>query len=132
MESVAQDLDVFSAESHARARAATERGAFTGQLVTVAEAPGFVADEGIRPETTVETLAGLKPAFVEDGVIHAGNASQISDGAAALLVMTGARADELGLTPLVRYRAGAVVGDDPVIMLTAPIPATRWCSSAPA
>lgn len=117
-------LDEFAAESHARAAAATARGAFAGQLAPVPESPELVADEGIRPDTTAEVLAGLKPAFLEDGVIHAGNASQISDGAAALLVMSGSRAAELGLRPLVRYRAGAVVGHDPVIMLTAPLPAT--------
>ncbi|MGZ4482219.1 MAG: thiolase family protein, partial [Gaiellales bacterium] len=70
-------------------------------------------------------LSGLKPAFTEDGVIHAGNSSQISDGAAALLVTTAAMAVELGLTPLVRYLAGAVTGADPVLMLTGPIPATE-------
>ena len=82
-------------------------------------------DEGIRRGTTAEKLAGLKPAFTEDGVIHAGNSSQISDGAAALLVMTAENAVQLGLTPLVRYRAGAVTGADPVLMLTGPIPATE-------
>src|SRR5262249_37913283 len=79
---------------------------------------------GVRRGTSVETLAGLKPSFAEDGCIHAGNSSQISDGAAALIVTTEARAKELGLAPIVRYRAGAVVGDDPKLMLTGPIPAT--------
>jgi acetyl-CoA acyltransferase len=83
------------------------------------------ADEGIRRGTTAEKLAGLKPAFREDGVIHAGNSSQISDGAAALLVMSEDEAARRGLTPLVRYRAGAVTGADPVLMLTGPIPATE-------
>lgn len=78
----------------------------------------------MRRGTTPETLARLKPSFQEDGVIHAGNASQISDGAAALLVTTPERAAALGLMPLVRYRAGAVTGSDPVLMLTGPIPAT--------
>jgi acetyl-CoA acyltransferase len=73
----------------------------------------------------VETLANLKPSFQEDGVIHAGNSSQISDGAAALLVTTPERARELGLTPLVRYHSGVAVGADPVLMLTGPIPATQ-------
>jgi acetyl-CoA acyltransferase len=73
----------------------------------------------------VRTLAKLKPSFEADGVLHAGNASQISDGAAALLVTTAEKARELGLAPLVRYRAGAVVGSDPVLMLTGPIPATE-------
>ena len=79
----------------------------------------------MRRGTTVEKLGALKPAFVEDGVIHAGNSSQISDGAAALLVTTSEMAVELGLTPIVRYRAGAVTGADPVLMLTGPIPATE-------
>ena len=83
------------------------------------------ADEGIRLCTTVEKLAGLKPAFREDGMIHAGNSSQISDGAAALLVMTAEKARALGMAPLVRYTAGAVIGADPVLMLTGPIPATE-------
>jgi acetyl-CoA acyltransferase len=82
-------------------------------------------DEGIRRGTSVEKLGSLKPAFVDDGVIHAGNSSQISDGAAALLVTTSEMAVELGLTPIVRYRAGAVTGADPVLMLTGPIPATE-------
>lgn len=73
----------------------------------------------------METLAKLKPAFADDGVIHAGNSSQISDGAAALLVTTPERARQLGLTPIVRYCAGAVTGSDPVLMLTGPIPATE-------
>ena len=73
----------------------------------------------------MEKLAALKPAFVDDGVIHAGNSSQISDGAAALLVTTADKGYELGLTPIVRYRAGAVTGADPVLMLTGPIPATE-------
>src|ERR1700754_4835434 len=83
------DLDEFSARSHELAAAAQDRGAFTDQIVPVATEGGVVsADEGIRRGTTVEKLAGLKPAFTEDGVIHAGNSSQISDGAAALLVTT--------------------------------------------
>ncbi|WP_029432313.1 thiolase family protein [Blastococcus sp. URHD0036] len=118
-------LDEFSAESHARAAAAQDAGAFDAQILPVATGDTTVtADEGIRRGTTVDGLAGLKPAFAEDGVIHAGNSSQISDGAAALLVTTPERARELGLTPLVRYRAGAVTGSDPVLMLTGPIPAT--------
>jgi acetyl-CoA acyltransferase len=83
------------------------------------------ADEGIRRGTSPETLARLKPSFREHGVIHAGNSSQISDGAAALLVTTPQRAAALGLTPVVRYHAGAVAGADPVLMLTGPIPATE-------
>ncbi len=118
--------DEFSALSHARAAAAQDAGAFVDQIVPVETENGVVsADEGIRRGTSVETLAGLKTVFAEDGVIHAGNSSQISDGAAALLVMTPEKAAELGLTPLVRYRAGTVVGSDPVLMLTGPIPATE-------
>jgi acetyl-CoA acyltransferase len=126
-------LDEYSVQSHERAAAAQDRGAFTHQIVPVfvdegadaAEGTVVVADEGVRRGTTVEKLGTLKPAFVDDGVIHAGNSSQISDGAAALLVTTSAMALELGLTPLVRYRAGAVTGADPVLMLTGPIPATE-------
>ncbi|MGK8507459.1 thiolase family protein [Nocardia asiatica] len=119
-------LDEYSARSHERAAAAQDAGAFTGQIVPVITEAGVVsADEGIRRGTTAEKLAGLKPAFQDDGVIHAGNASQISDGAAALLVTTPRKARELGLTPLARYRAGAVAGSDPVLMLTGPIPATE-------
>lgn len=120
-------LDEYSAQSHERAAAAQDRGAFTDQIVPVFTDGGVVvtADEGIRRGTSVEKLGTLKPAFVEDGVIHAGNSSQISDGAAALLVTTSQMAVELGLTPIVRYRAGAVTGADPVLMLTGPIPATE-------
>ncbi|HKS98600.1 MAG TPA: thiolase family protein [Rugosimonospora sp.] len=114
-------LDEYAARSHERAAAAQDGGAFDAQIVPVGEAG---RDEGIRRGTTVDTLAGLKPAFLDGGVIHAGNSSQISDGAAALLVMTGAKARELGLTPIVHYRAGTVAGTDPVLMLTGPIPAT--------
>jgi acetyl-CoA acyltransferase len=121
------DLDVYSSRSHARAAAAIDSGAFADQLVPVVLADGrvFEADEGLRRGTTPETLAKLKPSFREDGVIHAGNASQISDGAAALLVTTPEKARELGLTPIARYTAGAVSGADPVMMLTGPIPATE-------
>lgn len=120
-------LDEYSARSHSLAAAAQDRGAFTTQIVPVFTEDGGVVheDEGIRRGTTADKLAGLKPAFQEDGVIHAGNSSQISDGAAALLVMTAENAVQLGLTPLVRYVAGAVTGADPVLMLTGPIPATQ-------
>ncbi|MGW0324031.1 thiolase family protein [Nocardia sp. NPDC003183] len=119
-------LDEFATLSHELAAAAQDRGAFDAQLVPVETEAGTVtADEGVRRGTTPQTLAKLKPAFQADGVIHAGNSSQISDGAAAVLVTTPERARELGLTPLVRYRAGAVTGADPVLMLTGPIPATE-------
>jgi acetyl-CoA acyltransferase len=120
-------LDEFSAQSHERAAAAQDSGAFTDQMIPVItdEEAVVAADEGVRRGSTVEKLGTLKPAFAEDGVIHAGNSSQISDGAAALLVTTSEMAVELGLTPIVRYRAGAVTGADPVLMLTGPIPATE-------
>lgn len=120
-------LDEYSVQSHERAAAAQDSGAFTGQIVPVfpGEAAVVVEDEGVRRGTSVEKLSGLKPAFTEDGVIHAGNSSQISDGAAALLVTTAEMALGLGVTPIVRYRAGAVTGADPVLMLTGPIPATE-------
>ncbi|MFL0274522.1 thiolase family protein [Mycobacterium sp. SMC-19] len=118
-------VDEYSARSHELAAAAQDAGAFRDQIVPVATDGGVVdADEGIRRGTTAEKLAGLKPAFREDGLIHAGNSSQISDGAAALLVMSEDEAARRGLTPLVRYTAGAVTGADPVLMLTGPIPAT--------
>jgi acetyl-CoA acyltransferase len=123
-------LDDYSAQSHERAAAAQDSNAFIEQIVPVfpdsgTEGTVVHVDEGVRRGTSAEKLAALKPAFVEDGVIHAGNSSQISDGAAALLVTTSELALELGLTPIVRYRAGAVTGADPVLMLTGPIPATE-------
>jgi len=132
-------LDAFAALSHERAALAQDSGAFDDEIVPVTvngndgndgndgneDGTDFARDEGIRRGTSVQSLAKLKPAFTEDGVIHAGNSSQISDGAAALLVTTPAKARELGLDPIVRYRAGAVVGSDPVLMLTGPIPATE-------
>jgi acetyl-CoA acyltransferase len=85
---------------------------------------GLETDEGVRRETSLEKLGSLKPAFKEDGVIHAGNSSQISDGSGALLITTSEKARDLGLKPLVRLHTFALAADDPVIMLTAPIPAT--------
>ncbi|GAB3429279.1 thiolase family protein [Actinophytocola sediminis] len=120
-----EQLDEFASVSHERAAAAIDTGAFATQLVPVALADAKLeADEGLRRGTSVATLAGLRPSFQEGGRIHAGNSSQIADGAAALLVTTPERAAKLGRTPLARFHAGAVVGDDPVKMLTAPIPAT--------
>jgi acetyl-CoA acyltransferase len=120
------DLDTFAVRSHVLAAAAIDDRAFAAQLVPVPAGDHEVTvDEGVRRESTVDRLAQLKPPFREDGVIHAGNASQISDGAAALLVMSPERARSLGLTPIVRYHSGAVVGDDPVLMLTGPIAATE-------
>jgi acetyl-CoA acyltransferase len=119
-------LDEFSLRSHEKAAKAQADGAFDGEITPVRTADGVVAtDEGIRPGGTLEKLATLKTPFKTDGVISAGNASQISDGAAALLVTTSDKAGELGLRPLVRIHTTVVAGDDPVIMLSAPIPATR-------
>jgi acetyl-CoA acetyltransferase family protein len=120
------DVDTFAARSHERAAAAQDAGIFDDQIVAVPNADGTVSkDEGIRRGTTVEKLAGLKTVFKEDGVIHAGNASQISDGAAALLVMSEEAAEKYGLTPIARIHTATVVGADPVMMLAAPIPATE-------
>jgi acetyl-CoA acyltransferase len=120
------ELDAFAVRSHALAAAAIDSGAFDAQLVPVPAGDHPVtADEGVRQGSTVERLAQLKPAFREDGSIHAGNSSQISDGAAGLLVTSPERARSLGLTPIARYHTAAVVGADPVLMLTGPIAATE-------
>jgi acetyl-CoA acyltransferase len=118
-----QQLDEFSLASHEKAAAAIDSGAFAGQYAVV-PGTGLEVDEGVRRDTSLEKLGSLKPAFKEDGVIHAGNSSQISDGSGALLITTTEKARELGLKPLVRLHTFALAGDDPVIMLTAPIPAT--------
>ncbi|SEG88660.1 acetyl-CoA acyltransferase [Thermomonospora echinospora] len=119
-------LDEFSLASHAKAAAAIDEGRFTGQIAPYTLPDGTVVDtdEGVRRGGTLETLAKLKPAFKEDGVIHAGNSSQISDGAAGLLMTTSEKAAELGLTPIARIHTAVLAAADPVIMLTAPIPAT--------
>lgn len=118
-------LDELAVASHARAAAATDSGAFADEIIAVPteEGPASV-DQGIRRGTTVETLAGLPTPFQADGVVTAGNASQISDGSAGVLVMSAERARELGLTPMARIHTVALAGVDPVIMLTGPIPAT--------
>ena len=119
-------LDEFSLASHEKAAKAQADGAFDEQIVPVSTADGLVtADEGIRAGGTLEKLAALKTPFQADGVISAGNASQISDGSAALLVTTSEKARELGLRPLARIHTTVMAADDPVIMLTAPIPATH-------
>ncbi|MEU9346658.1 thiolase family protein [Streptomyces sp. NPDC048278] len=119
-------LDEFASESHAKAAAAIDAGVFDDHLVPIdVEGTKFGTDEGLRRGTSPGTLARLKPSFKEDGVIHAGNSSQISDGAAALLVTTPERARDLGLTPIARYHSGAVSGADPITMLLGPVPATE-------
>ena len=120
-------LDEFSLASHEKAAAAQDAGRFAAQIVPVTLPEGTVidTDEGVRRGGTMQTLAKLKPAFKPDGVIHAGNSSQISDGAAALLITSSEKAAELGLKPIARIHTAVLAGDDPVIMLTAPIPATR-------
>jgi len=118
-------LDSIAYDSHMRAMKATEEGRFEAEIVPVESGGGMATkDEGIRPSTTMEALAGLKPVFKADGRITAGNSSQISDGAAAVLIMSEAKAEELGMEPMVRFHEFAVAAADPVIMLTAPIPAT--------
>jgi len=119
-------LDEYSLASHEKAAAAQDDGRFDEQIVPVTTPEGtqISKDEGIRRGGTLESMAGLKPAFRPDGVITAGNSSQISDGSAALLITTSTRAAELGLTPLARIHTAVLAAADPVIMLTAPIPAT--------
>ncbi|NNG18484.1 acetyl-CoA C-acyltransferase [Naumannella sp. ID2617S] len=124
-----QAQDEFAAASHARLAAAIDGGRLAGQLVEVPLTDGgsLGVDEGLRRGTSVESLAELKPVFKapeDGGTVHAGNASQISDGSAALLLMTSAKARELGCTPIARFHTGVLAGDDPVMMLSAPIPAT--------
>lgn len=120
------ELDEFAVRSHELAAAATDAGAFESQIIPVETENGTVSvDEGIRRGGSVEKLAKLQTVFKEDGVIHAGNASQISDGSAATLVMSSQRAKELRLTPLVRVHTAVLAGADPIMMLTAPIPATE-------
>ena len=118
-------LDEFAVSSHEKAAAAQDSGFFAGHIVPVQTPDGVMdTDEGIRRGSTVEALAGLKTPFKEDGVISAGNASQISDGSAAILVMSEEAAAKHGCTPIARVHTATLAGDDPVIMLTAPIPAT--------
>ena len=120
-------LDEFSLGSHEKAAAAQDSGSFEAEIAGIKDQDGnlVLKDEGIRRGGTIEKMATLKPAFKDDGVIHAGNASQISDGAAALLLMTTEKAKSLSLKPLARVHTATVAAADPVIMLTAPIPATQ-------
>jgi acetyl-CoA acetyltransferase family protein len=126
-----EEQDAFALRSHQRAAAAQDAGRFDQQLVPV-EVPGpdgtsawVRADEGVRRDTSMEKLAALKPAFRPDGQVTAGNASQISDGAAALLLAGRDTAERLGLRPLARFVSFALAGVDPVMMLTGVIPATE-------
>jgi acetyl-CoA acyltransferase len=128
-----EEQDAFALRSHHRAAAAQDAGRFDPQLVPVEvpDAAGGVgsiwvrADEGVRRDTSMEKLAALKPAFRPDGQVTAGNSSQISDGAAALLLASRATAERLGLRPLARFAGFALAGVDPVLMLTGVIPATE-------
>jgi acetyl-CoA acyltransferase len=133
-----EDLDAYGARSQEFAQRATAEGRFEREIVPVRERKldretGNIiesdelvtADEGIRPGTTAETLANLKPAFKPDGKVTAGNSSQITDGASAALIMSEEKAAELGLTPRARFHSFALAGVDPVTMLTGPIPATE-------
>jgi acetyl-CoA acyltransferase len=124
-----EDLDAFSVESHKRAARATDEGRFQNEIVPITvDVDGtketFDRDEGIRPDSSLESLAKLKPAFKEDGKVTAGNSSQITDGAAAMLIMSEDKANELGLRPRARFHTFALAGVDPITMLTGPIPAT--------
>lgn len=124
------ELDEFSLESHRRAARATAEGRFSSQIVPIPvkneddTTSIFEQDEGIRTDTSLEKLASLKPAFKPDGLITAGNSSQISDGAAAVLIMERETAERLGLKPRARFVSFSLAGDNPILMLTAPIPAT--------
>jgi acetyl-CoA acyltransferase len=127
-----QDLDAFSAESHRRAAQATAEGRFEREIIPiyVRDEDGqptdelMTVDEGIRPDSSVESLGNLKSAYKEGGKVTAGNASQITDGASAVLIMSEEKARELGLTPRAKFHSFALAGVDPVTMLTGPIPAT--------
>jgi acetyl-CoA acyltransferase len=128
-----QDLDAFGARSQRLAAQATAEGRFEREILPLAvkddegaaTSEVISSDEGIRPDTTAEVLANLKPAFKPDGKVTAGNSSQITDGAAAVLIMSEEKASALGLTPRARFHTFALAGVDPVTMLTGPIPATR-------
>lgn len=122
-----EECDGYSLESHRRAAAATDEGRFRREILALAGNGGttVAVDEGIRRDTSLEKLAALQPAFQPDGVVTAGNSSQISDGAAALLLMSAERANALRLRPRARIMARTVVGSDPVIMFTGVAPAAR-------
>jgi acetyl-CoA acetyltransferase family protein len=119
-------MDQLAVDSHRRATAAVESGRFDGEIIPIETPHGIVErDQGIRPGTTLDGLAGLRTPFKEDGRITAGTSSQISDGAGAILMMTEAKARELGMRPQARIFDQVTVGVDPIIMLTGPIPATH-------
>jgi len=125
-----EQVDQYSLESHRRAAAATKEGRFCREILPMQleseNGPITVSrDEGIRPDTTLEKMATLKTVFKPNGVVTAGNSSQITDGAAAVLIMERARAEQLGLRPMARFHSFALGAEDPVLMLGAPIPATR-------
>jgi acetyl-CoA acetyltransferase family protein len=126
-----EQLDRFAYDSHVKAAAATKRGDFAAEISPIEftlpddSRATLNYDEGIRFEPNLEKMGQLQPAFKPDGVITAGNASQISDGAAAVLLMSLDKAIGLGLKPRARFSARSVLGSDPVIMLTGPIPATQ-------
>ena len=132
-----EEMDAFALESHRRAARAGDEGRFAAEIVPLEarvhpDVPGadqvsglLQADEGVRRDTSLDKLAGLKPAFSENGTVTAGSSSQISDGAAAVLIMSEERASSLGLRPRARFHTFAVAANDPQIMLTAPIPATE-------
>jgi len=117
-----EELDNYAVESHRRAVNAIESGKFSNEIVPI---ESFLQDEGPRPNSTGEILVGLRTVFDENGLITAGNASQMSDGASAVLLMSREKADELGLKPIAKVIARTVVGSDPTLMLTGPIEATR-------
>jgi acetyl-CoA acyltransferase len=125
-----EELDRFGLRSHQRAGAATEEGRFQKEILPIkvegeAGPEVFDRDEGIRHDTSLEKMAGLQPAFKPDGVVTAGNSSQISDGAGVLVIASREFAEDHGLRPRARFRSFAVVGVDPIIMLTGPIDASR-------
>jgi acetyl-CoA acyltransferase len=120
------ELDEIGLRSHQLAAKATEEGRFEREMIPFSvNGETYVTDQGIRPDTSLEKLSELKPAFKEDGKITAGNSSQVSDGAAAVLLMSRKKADELGLEPRAKVVDQTTVGVDPVMMLTGPIPATQ-------
>jgi acetyl-CoA acyltransferase len=121
-----EECDAIALRSQQRAARATEEGRFEREILPYqVNGTTLTTDQGIRPETTLEGLAALKPAFKDDGIVTAGNSSQVSDGASAVLLMSREKADELGATPRARIVDQTTVGVDPVLMLTGPIPATR-------